>query len=263
MSGVLPNTSAYLLVSHGSRDPRPQAAVEELATLVAQKVGLESEWMQKKSDRSSLAAPPVTLSPLVGTAVLELGDQPLHEQIRQFSDRAHASGLKHLQVLPLFLLPGVHVMEDIPEQVAIASIALESKLTIEIRPHLGVHPGLSRLLATSLASVNADASILLSHGSRRVGGNQPVEAIAATLGAVPAYWSVSPSLEERLEDLVSAKYSHIGILPYFLFTGGITDAILTKVKLLSKQFPTSKLHLAEPIGASAELADLIWDLRSK
>jgi sirohydrochlorin ferrochelatase len=62
---------------------------------------------------------------------------------------------------------------------------------------------------------------------------------------------------------VEAGKEEIAILPYFLFAGGITDAIAQTVERLSQQFPSAKLQMAEPIGASAELADLIWDLRSQ
>lgn len=280
---LLPKSSAYLLVSHGSRDPRPQAAVEQLATLIYEKVqSSDIAWVQASQPVRRLAAPPMLETrfaslqePLVGTAVLELATQPLHEQIRQFGDRVasleqnravaseYQSEKPCIQVLPLFLLPGVHVMEDIPEEVAIAQAAFGSQLKIDIRPHLGTHLGLSRLLASQFASITADARILLAHGSRRAGGNQSVETIARTLEAVPAYWSVPPSLEDRVKAFVEAGKEEIAILPYFLFAGGITDAIAQTVERLSQQFPSAKLQMAEPIGASAELADLIWDLRSQ
>ena len=66
-----------------------------------------------------------------------------------------------------------------------------------------------------------------------------------------------------MKELVSAGHQQIGILPYFLFAGGITDAIAQAVKELKAQFPNVLLHLAEPLGASAELADLILDLIEK
>lgn len=198
--------------------------------------------------------------PLVGTATLELADIPLHEQIRQFASVALADGCNQLQVLPLFLLPGVHVREDIPAEVALAQESLGKAVTIAQRPHLGDHPGLGRLLAMQWATVNADAKILLSHGSRRTGGNEPVEGMAKQLGAVAAYWSVPPSLEEQVQRLALAGHRRIAILPYFLFSGGITDAIARRVTQLQVQFPNLQLSLGEPIGASAELATLIVDL---
>lgn len=195
--------------------------------------------------------------PLVDTAALELASSPLHQQIQQVAERAKASGYSQLQVLPLFLLPGVHVMEDIPAEVAIAQQHLGESFYLKLRPFLGKHPQLPELLKGFDPQV---ALILLAHGSRRLGGNQPVEAIAAQLSALPAYWSVPPSLETQVSRLIQQGHSHISIQPYFLFEGGITDAIAQTVQQLRQQFPAVQLHLASPFGTTPELARLIVDL---
>jgi sirohydrochlorin ferrochelatase len=187
---------------------------------------------------------------------LELSPLALHQQIAEFGDRALELGCDRLQIVPLFLLPGVHVMEDIPAEVALAQQSLGLKL--EVRPYLGSHPGLIRLLASQLDRLKA--WILLAHGSSRAGAEQPTEAIARQLETLSAYWAVAPSLESRVQELVSRGNVQIGILPYFLFAGGITDAIAQKVKQLQEQFPSIDFHLAQPLGASQELTDLILDL---
>ena len=105
--------------------------------------------------------------------------------------------------------------------------------------------------------------ILLSHGSRRLGGNSTVEEIASKVGAHAAYWSVKPSLPSQIESLVRGGQQQIGIVPYFLFNGGITDAIAENVEQLKQQFPEAEIHLANPLGASVELANLIGDLIQK
>lgn len=196
----------------------------------------------------------------VGAATLELAPLPLHAQICQFSNSAIAVGCQHLKLLPLFLLPGVHVMADIPAEVAIAQEALGNSMAIEIRPYLGSHGGLEKLLATQQQEILADAWILLSHGSRRAGGNQPVEEMARKLSAMAAYWSVEPTLESRIAELAATGAASIGILPYFLFAGGITEAIAWQVRELQIKFPRVQLLLGKPIEASVELADLIWEL---
>lgn len=239
--------STYLLVSHGSRDPRPQLALENLGQLLSQKLA--------------------DSFPAVATATLELGPAPLHEQICSFGDRTLSLGLTQLQILPVFLLPGVHVAEDIPAEVEIAQKTFGDKLKIELRPHLGCQKaGLTKLLKNQMQEVAFLPNlvlpkwVLLSHGSRRSGGNSTVEEIASKLGAETAYWSVKPSLSERIESLVRGGQQQIGIVPYFLFNGGITDAIAKNVAQLIKQFPEAELHLANPLGASVELAELIGDL---
>ena len=251
-------TSAYLLVHHGSRDPRPQMEVEKLAHLISQK------WrycqLQPLGSRKSGVSVANAIGPLVGTACLELAPLPFHQQIEQFGQKMLASGYNYLQILPLFLLPGVHVVEDIPAEVAIAQKALGSDLQIEIAPHLGQHPGIARLFAKPIANWEVDGCILISHGSRREGANQPVEMLATELKALPAYWSVSPKLEFQLQRLLMAGYRRIGILPYFLFGGAITDAIAQSVAQIKQEFPAANYYLAAPLGASVELADLILDL---
>lgn len=226
-------SSAYLLVSHGSRDPRPQAAMAQLATSLRQKI----------------QAP-------VGIATLECSPLALHEQIRQFSQTLTPQNIDHIQIVPLFLLPGVHVVEDIPNQVQIAQQS--ASITIALSPHLGTHPGLKNLLASRLSPETA--YILLSHGSRRSGGNQSVEDLADALNLVPAYWLVAPSLETRLQELSQKGHQNVTILPYFLFPGGITDAIAQTVEQLAPKFPHLHLTLAAPLEVSHALVDLLVDL---
>jgi sirohydrochlorin cobaltochelatase len=249
--------STYLLVSHGSRDPRPQIALDNLAQLLSQNLPI-------------LSSSAVSSVPAVGTATLELSPTPLHEQICHFGEHTLSLGLTEVQILPIFLLPGVHVAEDIPAQVEIARQTLSSKLEINLQPHLGTQTaGLTKLLKTQMQQVaflpnlRLPKWILLSHGSRRSGGNSTVEEIAGNIGAETAYWSVKPSLEERIDSLVRDGQQQIGIVPYFLFNGGITDAIAQKVAQLQQQFPTAELHLANPLGATLELAELIGELIQK
>ncbi|MBD2524640.1 sirohydrochlorin chelatase [Nostoc sp. FACHB-133] len=252
-------SSAYLLVSHGSRDPRPEVAMQQLAKLVCNK--LPNNYNPSSSEH------------LVGIAALEMSPQPLHEQIQKFAKSAFGDawvGLhkpsqneNRLKIVPLFLLPGVHVMTDIPAEVALAQQAIGQDIMIDLQPHLGSHPNLEKLLTKQISTIKAEAWILLAHGSRRPGSKETVEAMAASLSAVAAYWAGPPSLESRVKELVAAGYSEIAILPYFLFAGGITDAIAASIEELKLQFSAVNFQLAQPLGASAELAELIWDLTDR
>lgn len=267
-------STAYLLVSHGSRDPRPQVAIEELARLVRDRLTTETPVMEESQPapvhlplgKVKLQVPRHPLrrvmksSPLVGTAALELAPLPLHQQIQRFGDRARSAGYSQVKILPLFLLPGVHVMEDIPAELAIAQNALGESIHLSLCAHLGSHPRLKTLLTLSAKTPPEVAKVLISHGSRRPGGNQPVEAIAQHLGATPAYWSVPPSLESQVAALVETGNEAIAILPYFLFAGGITDAIAQYVPHLAQRFPHTHLYLENPIGSNAELADIAVEL---
>lgn len=249
--------ATYLLVSHGSRDTRPQIAMEELARNLVEK-------LEVYSNRDAIGVQSSTKCDyLIGTAYLELHPQPLHEQIVDFSQKVIASGCDCLKILPLFLLQGVHVTEDIPQEVELAKLTLGEDISIELQPYLGSYLGLQRLLAKKMTDMSVDARIIVAHGSRRVEANTSIETMAISLNAVAAYWAVSPSLKDIVAQLVADGKKKIGILPYFLFSGGITDAITQSIQDLKLQFPGASFQLYEPLGANRELIDLIWDLMQK
>lgn len=199
-------------------------------------------------------------TPIVGTACLELGPCPLHEQIYQFGQRVKAAGVDRVRVLPLFLLEGVHVMEDIPIEMALARQILNVSLEVTLCPHLGSHLGLRKLLVDRMAEIPSAACLLIAHGSRRPGGNKPIEEMARQLGAIAAYWSVPPDLETQIIYLMQKGHQQLVILPYFLFPGGITDAITQFTEELAERFPRVNFRLMPPLGATPELANLVVDL---
>lgn len=275
--------SAYLLVFHGSRDRRPQKAAETLAQFFAERIqhtnpmsfassgmvrnGLQDSFLEEclvRLSNSNESTLPAQSEVAVGVASLECSDKPLHEQIVQFVRTLPINQLGHqtisVQVLPLFLLQGVHVMEDIPAELALAQGMLGQTFSFEIAPHLGSHPGLYRIITERMSALPLEAWVLLSHGSRRLGANDAVETLAERLGAVTAYWSTPPDLESRLRELAELGLRRIAILPYFLFSGSTTDAIAQLVNQLSKQFPTLDLHLTPALEATPEMADLLVDL---
>lgn len=251
--------SAYLLVAHGSRDPRPQIAMEQLAKIYQHKL-LDANRGKTPLVYQSAANSLTILEPLVDVAYLELNPLPLHEQIKQKCDRALACGYDRLQVIPLFLLAGVHVMEDIPQEIAKARQISSPKVAIDLQAHLGTHPSLIELLTKQMGNRDAEAWILIAHGSRLPSAKAPIEEIARKLGAFSAYWAISPKLETQVEKSVIAGYKKIGIVPYFLFAGGITDAISATVEQLKIKFPSINFQLVEPLGASNDLANLIVNL---
>ncbi|MBR8827778.1 MAG: sirohydrochlorin chelatase [Gomphosphaeria aponina SAG 52.96 = DSM 107014] len=236
--------TAYLLVFHGSRDPRPQKAVSRLAELVIENLTSLGEN-----------------SPQVATAALELGNFPLNESIRQVAWQGQNQGCKRLKILPLLLLPGVHVEEDIPAEVALAAEFLGEEIELELLAYLGSYGGMINLLAKQFAQLPAtEGRILLAHGSRRLGANLLIEAIAFQLQAMPAFWAVSPSLTEQVMGLITAGKRDIAILPYFLFSGGITEAIAAQCTQLQLSFPQTQLFLGELYSQHRELASLITSI---
>ncbi len=252
--------SAYLLVAHGSRDPRPQIAMEQLAKLIYEYKLQDANPSGTHATIRSATSSLTIVEPLVDIAYLELDPLPLHEQIKQKCDRALDCGCDRLEVLPLFLLAGVHVMEDIPQEVAKARQISSPKITIDLHAHIGTHPSLIELLVKQMANTTTEAWILIAHGSRRPDAKAPIEETARKLGAFSAYWAIPPKLETQVEKLVNTGCKQIGIVPYFLFAGGITDAISATVDELKIKFSSVNFQLVEPLGASTELADLIINL---
>lgn len=231
----LPDT-AYLLVIHGSRDPRPGQAAQVLADQVGQALG----------DKC-----------LVESASLECASVPLHQQIVDFGDRIFRLGYRSLKIVPLFLSPGVHVREDIPEEVAFAQTQLGDRLSIDVLPFLGSYAGMVELLAQRIAQSPGAQVILMAHGSRRAGGNQPIEEMASQLGIATAYWSVAPKLMEQMQEGLNEGGKHIVIIPYFLFAGALTDAIAAMLEQVKLEHSDCAISLGEPLGETAEIIDLV------
>jgi len=245
------------LLSHGSHDARPEIAMQKLSNL-----------LEHRLENSQLETPSTISETIVGTAYLELQPQPLHLQICKFVKQFTPQQPLHLKILPLFLLSGMHVMEDIPAEVDLAKKMLGENVQVELQPYLGSYQELGQLLAKQLTTTSAEKYILMAHGSRRPGFQVPIEKVISNLAGLnldvtTAYWAVPPSLEDTVGELVASGYRRIAIAPYFLFPGGITDAIAIAVEKLQLQFPGVSLNLTEPLGTSTELADLIWDLLQK
>ncbi len=207
--------------------------------------------------------------PLVGSGVLEFGDRPLSEQIATFAQAAARDGVETVYLLPLFLMLGNHVQQDLPDAIQEAQ-AQTAGINLVLCPSLGSHPDLGQLVQERMAENHCDRWLLLAHGTRRTGGNAPIAALADQLGAVPSYWSTEPSLETQLQAIASyQEYAEsspqqgnpqrIGIVPYFLFTGSIIDAIGETVSQLRSKFPKLELQITHPLNPSPLLAKLLLD----
>ncbi|PZV16016.1 MAG: sirohydrochlorin chelatase [Pseudanabaena sp.] len=214
------NAAALFLVTHGSRDPRSWLALQNLLTVA-----------RSRSDR------------YIGGGCLEGQELSLSQQLEKFAAEAIPIGISEIAILPLFLLEGVHVSNDIPEQVAIANSNLQAlfpnlcigKSIFRTMAHLGSDPQISKLLLqhfkkySEVSNLEKRGRILMSHGSRMAGANQMVEDLAAQSQAIAAYWGVEPKIETQIENLLALGVQKIDVLPYFLTEGGITEAIANKL----------------------------------
>jgi sirohydrochlorin cobaltochelatase len=220
---------AYVFVSHGSRDPRPATAIAQLIT-----------------DLSDC--------PIIGQAMLECAPEPLAEQLVKLAQTAQTQGFASLRLVLLFLLPGVHVTEDIPVQVQAAQTALGS-FPLTQTAYLGSLGSLKGLLKPQ-----DKPTLLLSHGSRKPGGNEPIEHLAHTLDITPTFWSVEPKLATTIAHLAKAGATEIAIKPFFLTQGGITDAIAAEVARLAEIFPQVTLTLENTLDRQPGFREIVLEL---
>jgi sirohydrochlorin cobaltochelatase len=248
--------SAYFLIAHGSRDPRSRQALEACVLLVRQELAAND----------ALANP----WPLVGSGVLEFGDRSLAEQIATFARAAARDGVQKVYLLPLFLMMGNHVQQDLPNAIQQAQDQISPDVNLVLCPSLGSHPDLGQLVRERMAENHCDRWLLIAHGTRRTGGNAPIADLADRLGVVPSYWATEPSLETQLQEIASHQESteessqqvdpqRVCIMPYFLFTGSIIDAIGDTVSQLRAKFPKLELQMTHPLNPSPLLAKLLLD----
>lgn len=244
-------TTAYLLITHGSRDPRSQLGAQALVRQL--QAGLEQRGA------GQIAA--------IAHASLELGPAPLHRQIEQFAHQVAPLGVTSLKLLPLFLLPGVHVCEDLPAEIAQAQA--KTAVSLLLLPHLGAEGALLPVLKAQQAwlasQLQAKAPalspnpspinwVLLAHGSRRPGAQGAIAQLAQTLGASPAYWVGAPSLTDRILALQgpAGAGTSVGLLSYFFFEGGILDRLQAQLDELG--LPPHRVLLSPPLGNFPEFS---------
>ena len=257
-------TPAYFFVIHGSRNRETQLAAARLKHLLTEKIksrtairlsGLKSNLSSSNLENIHLLDYPQT--PLIEIAALELAPLPLNKSLVSFAQKASSLGLDRIKVVPLFLAPGVHVSEDIPLEVLLATKQINNLVNIELSTFLGKYSEMARLLTDKFSDLSAETRILVAHGSRLPEVADYYQNMANRVNAVMAYWSLAPNLEQQVEAQIKAGKIRVAILPYFLFPGKITQTISTKVASLQAQYPQAELLLGQPLGATEAIAELI------
>lgn len=237
--------SVYILVNHGSRDLAQQKSLDLLIEQIKREIKPEKIFLE--------------------TASLELGTISLAEQIEILAQQALVKSIVNVKILPLFLLPGVHVREDLPLEIAKAQKKLSSEVSLELLPYLGSYASLTKLLekcfqqlsVTSTKDKEKEKRLLIAHGSRLTEGNQPVNTIAKELKSELAYWSIEPHLETTVTQMIAERVGAINIVPYFILAGGITKSLEKKVEDLKVNYPAVQFRLSPPLSSTKELASLI------
>ncbi|GAB0495120.1 hypothetical protein MMPV_006418 [Pyropia vietnamensis] len=142
-----PSTTALLLVDHGSRVAAANAALDDLAALVAA--------------RDDARRP-------VYVAHMELATPSIADGLAA----AVARGARRVVVVPVFLAAGRHAREDIPALVAAAVEDIRRggegtagvQVEVQVAGVLGVHPHVADLLLERAAEVSGDGVAAVSEG---------------------------------------------------------------------------------------------------
>lgn len=240
-------STAFFLVAHGSRRPHAQQALNQLAHY------FETRLQAQQKQRA-----------WVDSGCLEFQETPLSQQIITFINTLPSS-IKTVRVIPIFLLPGNHVRQDLPDvlqsvQAHFETADTKAKVQLELTPHIGSHPAIKTLLQSKMETFRPDQWILMGHGSRREEGNLSIRQLAKHLQVEPAFWAVPPSLEETIERLSKSGAKTIGVLPFFLFSGKITQMIGDQIDELTAKDSTLDIRYMTPLEPSEALADVLVDL---
>lgn len=112
--------------------------------------------------------------------------------------------------------------------------------------------------------------LLIAHGSRRQGANDEIERLAKRVagladndydGVVAAFLELAdPDIHLGISRCVELGADHIVVLPYFLAGGNhVNKDIPGEIDCASAGLPQVKIELAQYLGASDAMADLVLD----
>ncbi|GAB4216479.1 MAG: sirohydrochlorin chelatase [Synechococcales cyanobacterium] len=227
------------LVAHGSRDPRYQAV---LAQLVQQ---------------TQMVLAPI---PVRGV-VLETDSMPLAAQLL-----AHQQQLEdpEITVVPLFMGSGIHLTQDLPEQLQQVSRDCP-QCRLRLTPTLGSRPEMVHLWGSRLG--RDFPWVMVAHGSRRADFANEIQQVVREIGhhyagrqVLAAFLTQPPTLADHLTVLYERGYRQVGIQPYVLFPGSILETMHAHVQQWQAAFPPLHFTWGSPLAPDPAIVTMIQRL---
>lgn len=228
-------STAVLLLSHGSRDPRAEYVVGELVSAVAEGTGITV-----RAAHLDFVAP---------TAAVALR-------------RLAADGFTSVRVVPLLFAPGYHLTHDVP--FAVAASGVTERMDVSVAPPLLSGGRRERdLLLTALADRlvqagvdgHVDALLLASAGSSSLTARRHVGSLARDLEryhgipVMSAFASAgTPSPAQALEALSDRGVHRPAVTSLFVAPGRLTDSVVAACP---------DLAVADPLGVSPAFVELL------
>lgn len=114
-------------------------------------------------------------------------------------------------------------------------------------------------------NVNAQAILLLGHGSKAPEANETLRKVAASVKAAGNYGAVlpaflqmaKPDFQEGVDELVSLGFNDIILMPYFLYMGlHVTQDLPEEMDKALARYPRLSLTFAKNLGYHDKLVDI-------
>ena len=232
-------STAVLLLSHGSRDPRAGYVADELVSAVAAGTGLT-----------------------VRAAHLDFTTPDPVAALQSLA----ADGFTSVRLVPLLFTPGYHLTHDVPQ--AVAASGVTGRLQVSVAPPLLAGGRRTReLLLTALADrltqagadqqadQQVDGLVLASAGSSSPKALLSVRSLARDLSrqhgipVEPAFASSAfPSPTQALEALCERGIERPAVASLFVAPGRLTDSVVAACR---------GLPVADPLGVSPVFVELL------
>lgn len=194
-------------------------------------------------------------APIQVTAFLEV-EPSIIEGVRQCA----MQGATEIIVVPVFLLPGVHVIEDIPNELRKAQDKFP-ELVIHVSGPLGASEKL--IVNTQKRIVNKrviheqkrEAVLLVAHGSSYLEASDMFahfgRELEKKLKGMPVYESYlnsnQPNYEDELERLLATDYDVIYLVPHFFSIGFFPEKIQRIASSIQAKQEQTEVIYVDPI----------------
>ena len=199
------------------------------------------------------------LSPLIELPIHKVAFLEAHPNINEGISQCVKEGATKIILMPVFLLPGVHVIKDIPEQVNSAQLIFP-EVSIRISDPLAASNQLVVDTAERIADKQIDtkkkqAVLLVSHGSRYKEASETFQLLKEELQneleditVYDSYLKTSePSFENKLEQLATTDYQVIYVVPHFFSIGSFPEKIEQTVTSFQQKYKETSIVFIDPI----------------
>ena len=231
--------NAAILVGHGSLRKASGAAMIRLAALLRKEGAF----------------------PVATAGFLNFSKPTLLDAVKRCVDK----GATHIYVQPYFLISGYYVTVGLPKLLAEAKAAYPN-VNFHLAEAFNDHPALVELARKRAlaADPDADALLLMAHGSPHEAANAPIFRVAASLKEHYAQIQLGfmelnePSIAEAAALLSQRGVKRIVASPYFLQLGGhVAEDLPEAVAAAQAQHPDMKLTLSDYLSYDPLLLEVV------